>query len=83
MEFEKAFDLPTHPGVLSAVTSPSYSKPVLFCTIGRPRPFAMGFHGSLNCGFKCGDPMAEEDTDAPDSEEAESTGGCSKVCDAD
>lgn len=39
---------------------------------------AMGFHASIsNPGVIEGDPRAEEDADAPDSEEAERTGGWS------
>jgi hypothetical protein len=76
-------DLPTQPGTLSATTRPSYSKPEVPCTMGRPSPLGMGFHGSANCGFKEGDPIFDDDTEAPDSDEAESTGGCSKECDAE
>lgn len=62
-------DSPTQPGTLTASTIPGYSKPEV-----RPRPDVSGFHGSLNWE---GEPMADEDTDAPDSDEADSTGGCS------
>lgn len=77
-------DSPTHPGTLSVAMSPSYSKPELLCTIGRPRPLLfIGCHVSLNCGWRDGDPMFEEDTDAPDSEEVERMGGCSKECETE
>lgn len=34
-------------------------------------------HDSWNCGTSDGEPIAEDDTEAPDSEDAESTGGIS------
>jgi hypothetical protein len=40
-------------------------------------PIAIGFHESLNWGVRDGESRAEEDTEAPDSDDAESTGGCS------
>ena len=47
-------------------------------------PSPIGFQESLNCGTSDGDPMAEEDTELPDSEEAERTGGSSwKECDVE
>jgi hypothetical protein len=68
-------DLPTQPGTLTCSIIPLYSK---------PRLFVMGFHGSLNCGLSEGEPMAEDDTDAQDSDEAHSTGGWSwKECDVE
>jgi hypothetical protein len=76
-------DSPTHAAALSGTTRPSYSKPELPCTMGIPRPAVMGFHGSLNCGLSDGEPMLEEETDAPDSDEAERMGGCSKECEAE
>lgn len=80
---ESFVDSPTHAAALSATTSPSYSKLEVPCTIGIPRPLVMGFHGSLNCGLSDGEPMLEEETDAPDSDEADRTGGCSKECEAE
>jgi len=42
----------------------------------------MAFHEASYCGLREGEPIAEEDTDAPDSEEAERTGGwASNECD--
>jgi len=53
-----------------------------FCSaaiVGKSIPeviMAMGFHASIsNWGVVEGEPRAEEDTEAPDSEEAERTGG--------
>jgi len=44
----------------------------------------MPFHEASYWGFRDGEPIAEEDTDAPDSDEAERTGGwLSKECDAE
>lgn len=69
---EETLDLPTN--VFSAANIPGYSKPDV-------KPSPTGFHDSWKWG---GEPMAEEDTEAPDSEEAESTGGCSwKECDVE
>lgn len=51
---------------------PGYSKPD-----ASPRPLAIGFQGSVNCGLSDGEPTAEEDTDAQDSDEAERIGGWS------
>jgi hypothetical protein len=62
-------DSPTQPGTLTGSTMPGNSNPGV-----SPRPAESGFQESLNCD---GEPMAEDDTVAPDSEEAESTGGCS------
>lgn len=62
-------DSPTQPGTLTASAMPGNSKPEV-----RPRPAVSGFHGSLNWD---GEPMADEDTEAPDSDEADRTGGCS------
>jgi hypothetical protein len=69
---EETVDSPTN--VFSEAIMPGYSKPEV-----NPRP--TGFQGSLKC---VGEPIAEEDTEAPDSDEAERTGGCSwKECDAE
>jgi hypothetical protein len=69
-------DSPTQPGTLTGSTMPGYSKAGV-----SPRPAESGFQESLNCD---GEPRADEDTDAPDSEEAESTGGCSwNECDVE
>jgi hypothetical protein len=65
-------DLPTN--VFSAAIIPGYSKPDV-------NPSPAGFHGSWKCD---GESMAEEDTEAPDSDEADRTGGCSwKECDVE
>jgi hypothetical protein len=41
----------------------------------------MWFHDSLNCGTVDGEPVAEDDTEALDSEDADRTGGKSwKEC---
>jgi len=41
-------------------------------------------HDSLNCGTSDGEPIAEDDTEAPDSEDAERTGGISwKECEVE
>jgi len=62
-------DSPTN--VFSVATIPGYSKPEV-------KPSPTEFHGSWKCD---GESMAEEDTEALDSDEAESTGGCSwKEC---
>lgn len=53
--------------VFSGAIMPGYSKPEV-------KPSPMLLHESVNC---TGEPMADEDTDAPDSDEAERTGGCS------
>ena len=37
----------------------------------------MGFQDSVNCGLSDGEPMADEGTDAQDSDDAERYGGCS------
>jgi hypothetical protein len=63
---ELIIDSPTK--CFSVATIPGYSKLEV-----RPRP--IGFHGSLKCGTCNGEPKAEDDTEAPDSDEAESTGG--------
>jgi hypothetical protein len=76
-------DSPTQPGTLSVTTSPSYSKPELLCTIGRPSPLFIGFQDSLNWGFSDGEPMLDDETEAPDSDDAERMGGCSKECEAE
>lgn len=62
-------DSPTQPGSLTWSTMPAYSKPE-----ASPRPADRWFQGSLNWE---GEPMADEDTEAPDSDDADSTGGCS------
>jgi hypothetical protein len=73
------FDSPTQPGTLSATTSPVYSKPEV-----SPSPCVIGFHDSWNCGLRDGEPMAEEETDAPDSDEADRIGGWSwNECEAE
>jgi hypothetical protein len=74
---ETDVDLPTQPGTLSP-TSPSYSNPEVSCKTGSPILWIMGFQGSVNWGLREGEGMLEEDTEAPDSDEAERTGGCSK-----
>jgi hypothetical protein len=69
---ERSVDSPTK--VLSAAIIPGYSKPDV-----SPNP--TGFQGSLKC---VGEPIADEDTDAPDSDDAERTGGCSwNECDVE
>jgi hypothetical protein len=69
---EEVVDLPTKD--FSAAIIPEYSKPDV-----SPRP--MGFQDSLKC---VGEPIAEDDTEAPDSEDAERCGGCSwKECDVE
>lgn len=60
----------TQPGILTCSTIPGYSNPET-----KPKPLVMGFQVSTNCGLSEGEPMAEEETEAHDSEEAESTGG--------
>jgi hypothetical protein len=76
-------DSPTQPGTLSVTTRFSYSKPELLCTIGSPRPFDIGFQDSVNWWFSDGEPMLDEETEAPDSDEADRMGGCSKECEAE
>ena len=56
---EEVVDLPTKD--FSAAIIPEYSKPDV-----SPRP--MGFQDSLKC---VGEPIAEDDTEAPDSDDAE------------
>jgi hypothetical protein len=70
-------DSPTKPGPLSAMTKASYSKAALFCMMlgASPNPLVVWFHGSLNWGCRDGDPITDDETDAPDSDEAERTGG--------
>ena len=69
---EETFDSPTK--VLSPAIIPEYSKPDV-------SPSPVGFQGSLKC---VGEPIADEFTDAPDSDEAERTGGCSwNECDVE
>lgn len=41
------------------------------------RPSPMGLHRSVKCAACNGEPRAEDDTEAPDSDEAERIGGCS------
>ena len=65
---ERTVDLPTYD--LSDATIPGYSYPAV-----TPSPIV--FHESSNCGTSDGEPIAEDDTEAPDSEDAERTGGCS------
>jgi len=67
----------TKPGPLSAMTKASYSKAALFCMMlgASPNPLVVWFHGSLNWGCRDGDPITDDETDAPDSDEAERTGG--------
>jgi hypothetical protein len=68
-------DLPTYD--LSVATIPGYSYPVV-----TPSPIVL--HESLKCGTSDGEPMAEDDTEAPDSEDAERMGGCSwKECEVE
>ena len=70
VEFEGTLvDSPTQPGSLTCSTMPGYSKPD-----PRPSPADRWFQGSLNW---LGEPMADEDTEAPDSEDADRIGGCS------
>ena len=64
---EETSDLPTYD--LSFATMPEYSKPDVSPPIG------MGFHGSV--GTSDGEPTADEDTEAPDSDDADKTGGIS------
>ena len=64
---EKSGDLPTKDFSAAML---EYSKP-------GAGPSAIGFHDSLNCGMIVGEPMADEDTEAPDSEDASRTGGIS------
>jgi len=82
---EMCVDSPTQPKTLSETTRLSHSKPALLWTmpVARPSPF-IAFQESLNLGFSDGDPMAEDDTEAPDSDEAERIGGwLSKECEAE
>ena len=62
---EGTIDSPTH---LSDTTRPGYSKLEV-------SPSPMGFQGSVNWGLSEGEPTAEDDTEAPDSDEAERMGG--------
>jgi hypothetical protein len=69
---EQTVDSPTK--VFSAAIIPGYSKPEL-----RPRPTE--FQGSSKC---VGEPIADDETEAPDSDEAERMGGCSwNECDVE
>ena len=71
-DIAETVDSPTK--VFSAAIIPGYSKPGV-------KASPAGFHGSWKC---VGEPIAEEDTEAPDSDEDESTGGCSwKECDVE
>lgn len=65
---ELIIDSPTK--AFSVATIPGYSKLDV-------RPSPIGFHGSLNCAACNGEPMADDDTEASDSEDAERIGGCS------
>lgn len=66
---EETSDLPTYD--LSFATMPEYSKPDV------SPPMGIGFHGSVNWGTSDGEPTADEDTEAPDSDDADKTGGIS------
>jgi hypothetical protein len=69
---ERTVDSPTN--VFSAAIMPWYSKLEV-------SPSPIGFQGSLYC---VGEPIVEDDTEAPDSDEAERTGGCSwNECDVE
>lgn len=71
---------PTQPGAFSA-GRPSYSKFGLLCRMGSPMLLViMDFQDSLYWGPRCGDGILEDVTEAPDSDEAERIGGCSKGC---
>jgi hypothetical protein len=72
---EGTVDLPTYD--LSVATMPWYWYSAV-------TPSSIMFHESLNCGTSDGEPIAEDDTEAPDSEDAERTGGCSwKECEVE
>lgn len=63
--FEGTVNSPTK--LFSVATIPGYSNPVV-------SPSPIGPQDSLKC---VGEPSAEDDTEAPDSEDADRTGGCS------
>ena len=63
---EETIDSPTNDFCSAAMVGKSIPEVIM----------AMGFHASIsNWGVMEGDPRAEDDAEAPDSEEAERTGG--------